>query len=163
MPTFEDIQTEIQNMLDIADDLTPEQQQHMEDYLRELGLQESEKVDRFAWFVMEQAGKAKTCKEAADHLAKKAKTIENRVSWLKARYAEIMRQHGLKKVSGSLYSLSARPSQAVLVNDVNSLPEAYKSLKTEISANKIAIKEALLSGTEIPGCELITRASLQIR
>ena len=93
----------------------------------------------------------------------KAKTIENRMSWLKARYAEIMRQHGLKKVSGSLYSLSARPSQAVLVNDVNSLPEAYKSLKTEISANKIAIKEALLSGTEIPGCELITRASLQIR
>ena len=163
MPTFEDIQDEIQAMLDVADDLTPEQQALMDTYLNELAAAEAQKVDNFARFVRSESARAEYYKEEAQRLSKKSKSAEQRIGYLKMRYAEIMRQQGLKNVSGNAYKLSLRPSHSVAVENLDLLPDQFRRLKTEISPDKTAIKEALLAGVEVPGCSIVENASLQIR
>jgi hypothetical protein len=49
------------------------------------------------------------------------------------------------------------------VPDVAALPEAYRVVKTEVSADKKAIAAALKAGEAVPGASLVEGVSLQIR
>lgn len=166
MPTFDAIQQEIAAMLDVADeDLTDEQKKAMDAYLDELGAQEAEKIDSFAAFIRQEAARVKFLKDEAARLTSKARTAENRIAWLKGRYASILHDHGLKGAKGQCYSLTLRQSQRVEVDPaaVEELPRDYRKIKMVVEADKSAIGAALKEGKIIPGCRLVTSASLQIR
>jgi len=165
MPSFEAIQEEIAGMLSIPDDeLTDEQRAAMDTYLNDLGTQEAAKVDSFGQFLRVQSATADACKKEAQRLASKAKTAEGRISWLKAKYLDIMRSNGIRKIQGNVYALSIRESDAVAVPmDVSALPEIYLRRKESVEADKAVIKEALKAGQVIPGCELRKSYSLQVR
>lgn len=165
MPNFAEIQTEIAAMLDIPDEeLSDEQRQVMEDYLEELGVAEAAKVDGFAQFIRLETASAEAMKEESKRLAAKAKTKENRVAYLKGRYMDTMQEHDLKKVAGNSYTLSVRASESVSVTAmVDSLPPEYVCEKVSREPDKTAIKTDLKAGKTIPGCELATTYSLQIR
>lgn len=165
MPTFANIQEEIRNILDIPDEeLTDEQKTLVEDYLNELGQQEASKVDGFAQFILLEAARAKAMKDEARRLTSRAKTAENRIAYLKSRYLDIMSGNGLKKVQGDAYTLSVRESKAVVVPaDLSGLDEIFLRRKEMVEADKAVIKEALANGQSIPGCELRTNYSLQIK
>ena len=152
-------------MLDVPDEeLTPEQRAMMDAYLDELGRQETDKVDAFAQFVRLETDRVKAIKEEADRLRSKAKTAEVRIAWLKAQYIGIVQYHGLKKVKGNAYTLSIREDKAVVVpEDLSGLDEIFLNRKEVVAADKKVIKEALLRGEDVPGCELRTNYSLQIR
>lgn len=165
MPTFKDIQDEIRNILDIPDEeLTDEQRAAVEDYLNELGQQEASKVDSFAQFVRLEEARVKALKEEAKRLTARAKTAEGRLSYLKASYLDIMSSNGLRKVQGDAYTLSVRESKSVVVpDDLTTLDEIFLRRKEVVEADKAVIKEALAAGQSIPGCELRTNYSLQIK
>lgn len=165
IPSFEAIQQEIANILDIPDEeLTDDQKLAVEDYLNELAAQEAGKVDGFAQFVRLEEAHTKSMKEEAKRLASRAKTAENRLSYLKAKYLGIMHSNGLRKVQGNAYTLSVRESKAVVVpEDLSGLDEIFLRRKEIVEADKAVIKEALAAGQSIPGCELRTNYSLQIR
>ena len=55
-----------------------------------------------------------------------------------------------------------RKSSAVIVEDVNSLPKEYKTIKVTESANKEAIKKALQDGVKIKGCHIQENLNLKI-
>ena len=165
MPNFTEIQAEIAAMLDIPDEeLTPEQQADMEHYLDELATAEAAKVDGFAQFIRLESASVEAMKEEAKRLTAKAKTRENRVAYLKNRYIGTMQEHGLQKVSGSAYTLSLRAAESVAVTAmVDTLPPEYVREKVSREPDKTAIKADLKSGKTIPGCDLVTTYSLQIR
>lgn len=165
IPSFDAIQQEIANILDIPDEeLTDEQRLAVEDYLNELGEQKAQKVDSFAQFVRLETARAASMKDEAKRLAARAKAAENRLSYLKARYLGIMHSNGLRKVQGNAYTLSVRESKAVVVpEDLSGLDEIFLRRKEIVEADKAVIKEALANGQSIPGCELRTNYSLQIK
>lgn len=165
MPTFEEIQAEIAAMLSIPDEeLNDAQRSAMDAYLDQLALQEAAKVDAFAQFLKIQTATADACKKEALRLTSKAKTAENRIAWLKAKYLDIMQANGLKKVQGNAYTLSVRESETVAIPlNVSALPEVFIRRKETSEADKSIIKEALKAGLEVPGCELRKSYSLQIR
>ena len=163
--TFEHIEEEIRNMLDIPDDeLTEEQRQAMDAYLNDLGNQEADKVDRFAAFIREEAAHAKFLKEESQRLASKARTAEGRISFLKAKYLGILQEHGVEKVKGNAYSLSIRHTPTVFVEDDAVLDDLYcRVIPAKREPDKRVILEALKGGVEIPGCRMVQSDSLQIR
>lgn len=166
--TFANIQDEIANMLDLPDsELTPEQQQAMDEYLNELGQQEASKIDAFSAFIRKQTAIAEAMKEESQHLANKARAITNKIDYLKRHYIAIMQYHGLKKVSGDIYSIGVRENTRVEVSDLEALKAMDDPiyLKTEVTykPDKQTIKEALKGGIEIPGCSLEKSYSLNIR
>lgn len=165
MPTFEQIQTEIGAMLSIPDEeLSEEQRLAMDAYLDELASTEASKVDGFGQFIRLQSALAEACKEEAKRLAVKSKTAEARINFLKAKYIASMQGAGIKKIAGHAYTLSIRENESVAITaQVETLPTVYRKEKITVEPDKIAIRNALKGGVEIPGCTLGKTYSLQIR
>lgn len=167
-PTFMKIQEEIANMLDIPDDeLSDEQKQAMDLYLNELAQQEASKVDAFAGFIRKQAAIAEAVKEESQHLAAKARAMQNKIDHMKGHYLAVMRIHGLKKINGDVYSIGLREITRVEVRDIEALKkyDNPEYIKTEVTykPDKANIKEALKNGVAVPGCQLEKGYSLNIR
>ena len=163
MPSFVAIQDEIRSMLDVADeDLTEEQRALMCKYLDELGSQEQDKVDAFAQFVRMESARADALKAEAARLASKARTAANRISFLKDRYLDAMQRNGLRQVRGQVYALSVRSSDIVTITNEAILPERFVTERTTIMPDKLAIKDALKKGEDIPGAILDKSYSLRV-
>lgn len=78
MPTFNEIQQELAEMLSIPDEeLTPEQREAMDAYIDELAKLEADKVDGFGQFLKIQSALAEACKEESRRLAAKARAAED--------------------------------------------------------------------------------------
>lgn len=165
MPTMQQIQDEISNMLGIPDEeLTAEQRAAMDTYLDELAEQEASKVDSFAAFIREESAHAKFLKDEAARLASKARRAENRIGYLKARYMTIMQQAGVRKIKGNAYALSIRSTPTVQVDDVNALDDFYcRIVPARREPDKRIIMERLKGGGTLPGCRLVESESLRIR
>jgi len=163
-PTFDHIEEELAAMLSIPEEeLTDEQRMDLEAYLEELGQQEADKIDRFCQFVRIESEHAEAIKAEAKRLARKAQTAQGRLNYLKARYLNIMQQHGIRKISGNVYTASVRESQAVAIEDQTVIPAEFWKVKEERSVDKTMVKNTIKAGTPVPGCALVPTYSLQTR
>ena len=174
LPSFEAIQAEIQNILETYDNpnndlgeysltLNEDQQAELDAYLEMLGTQEAEKVDGFAQFIRMSEAQQAALKAEADRLLKRAKALENTRNYLKMRYLQVMEKHGLKKVSGSTYTLSRRATKCVQIVDESIVPAVVKRKKIIEEPDKRSILEMLKSGLDVPGCQLAESVSLQVK
>lgn len=174
MPSFAAIQEEIQNILETYDNadndlgeysltLNEDQQAELDAYLEMLGTQEAEKVDGFAQFLRMSESQQSALKSEADRLLKRAKSLENTRNYLKMRYLQVMEAHGLKKVSGSTYTLSRRATKCVQINNEEDIPDELWREKVTREPDKRVIMEMLKIGKEVPGCQLAESVSLQVR
>lgn len=68
---------------------------------------------------------------------------------------------GHDKVDVGLRKLSLRSSTAVSITNEDAIPAEYIIVETKV--DKMKIKEALKNGDVIPGAELVTNKSIQIR
>jgi len=61
-----------------------------------------------------------------------------------------------------LQKFGTRKSSQVIVEDVNSLPEKYKTIKVTEAADKASLKKALAAGEEIEGVYIQENLNLKI-
>lgn len=174
LPSFETIQSEIQNILETYDNtdndldefstqLNEEQQAELDAYLEMLGTQEAKKVDGFAQFLRMSEAQQAALKAEADRLNKRARSLENTRNFLKMRYLQIMEKHGLKKVAGQTYTLSRRATKCVQVLDESVIPESAIREKVTRELDKRVIMDMLKAGIDVPGCKLAESISLQVK
>lgn len=167
MATFEQIQEEISSMLAIPDEeLTDEQRAIMDVYLDELAGQEAAKIDGFGQFVRMEIARADAIADESKRLAARAKTVKNRIDYLRGMYASIMLEHGVKKIQGNVYTISLSKSERVEVPaSVNDLPPEFVRTKIEETreADKTGIKAAIAAGREVHGCSVKTIYRVQVR
>ena len=162
--SFRDIQDEISYSLSIPDELlTEEQKKNHEEYLSRLGDTEEEKVDSFCQFSILELEKANSLEEEGKRLISKAKTIRNRIDYMKNIYLGVMQNHGLRKIAGKVYTLSVRESQAVAIEDQNAIPAEFWVTNEEKRLDKVMVKNTIKAGIEVPGCSLVPTFSLQAR
>jgi hypothetical protein len=91
------------------------------------------------------------------------KTNENAIDRLKDTLSSAMQLFGIPELKTPTLKINFRKSEQVVVNDVNALPSDYKTIKVTEQADKIKIKQAIKSGEDVIGCELITVQNLQIK
>jgi len=82
---------------------------------------------------------------------------------LKTRIKQAMELFDMPKIETPLIKLSFRKSESVEVEDINSLPAMYKTIKIVETPDKKLIKDSLKLGKEIPGCKLVENNNLQIK
>lgn len=70
---------------------------------------------------------------------------------------------GERKVKGSRLTVSIRSSESVQVDDQAAIPVEYLRTKTVVEPDKTAIKAAIKAGAEVPGVQLVTRESVQVK
>lgn len=121
-----------------------------------------EKIESAALFCREMDLEAKCVKEEASRLAERAKSIENRVSKIKDLILEALQPFDGKIKTGRI-TVYERRTQSVLIDQGVNLPEAFMTVKTTITPNKTALKQALLGGAEIEGVRLTESRSVSMR
>lgn len=131
------------------------------DALHTVEAEASEKIEATALYLRELDAEAKAAKEEADRMLARVKSMQKRSDYLKAMLLDAL--HATGKVKTARVSVSIRTTQAVAIDEGANLPEAYTTVKHIVSPNKVAIKQALLDGVEVPGCHLEARESVSIR
>ena len=131
------------------------------DNLHAVEAEASEKIEATALYLRELDAEAKAAKDEADRMIARVKSMQKRSDYLKAMLIEAL--HVTGKVKTARVTVSIRTTQAVAVDEGANLPEAFQTVKTTVSPNKVAIKQALLDGVEVPGCHLEARESVSIR
>ena len=131
------------------------------DALHAVEAEASEKIESTALYLRELDAEAKGAKEEADRMLARVKSMQKRSDYLKAMLLDAL--HATGKVKTGRVTVSIRTTKAVEIAEGADLPEAYTTVKTTVSPNKVAIKQALLDGVEVPGCHIEERESVQIR
>lgn len=131
------------------------------DALHAVEAQAAEKVEATALYLRELDAEAKAAKEEADRMLARVKSMQKRSDYLKAMLLDAL--HATGKVKTGRVTVSIRTTKAVEIAEGADLPEAYTTVKTTVSPNKTAIKDALSAGIEVPGCHIEERESVQIR
>jgi hypothetical protein len=88
------------------------------------------------------------------------KRNNNLVDNLKSRLLDAVKLFGVFEVGFTKFG--TRKSTSVQVDDVNSLPQQYKTVKVTEAADKTEIGKALKSGVEVNGCSLVENLNLKI-
>lgn len=131
------------------------------DALHAVEAEAAEKIEATALYLRELDAEAKAAKEEADRMLARVKSMQKRSDYLKAMLLDAL--HATGKVKTGRVTVSIRTTKTVEIEEGASLPEAYTTVKTTVTPNKVAIKQALLDGVEVPGCHLEARESVSIR
>jgi heme oxygenase len=90
-------------------------------------------------------------------------TKDRAVTRLKDAVKNAMLVSGIEKIESPLFKLSLRRSEAVEVEVPEALPIDWQVKKVTITADKVAIKQAIKEGYAITGARIIENFSLQIK
>lgn len=131
------------------------------DELHAVEAEAADKIEATALYLRELDAEAKAAKEEADRMIARVKSMQKRSDYLKSMLLDAL--HATGKVKTGRVTVSIRTTKAVEIAEGADLPEAYTTVKTTVSPNKVAIKQALLDGVEVPGCSLEARESVSIR
>jgi len=105
--------------------------------------------------------------DAIDQEIKRLKAMkesrDKKVEWLKESVKKAMLVSGIEKVESPIFKLSVRRSEAVEVDVVEALPSAFQNVKNVVTADKVAIKEAIKRGENVIGARIIENFNLQIK
>ena len=129
--------------------------------LAELGISEAEKIENLGLLIKNLTAESEAIKAEADSLTKRRKSVENRVESIKTYLTDYLLATG-QKVKTPRLVLSLRPSVAVVVEDEQLVPSKY-FIPQNPKISKTAIKEAIESGTSVPGAYVETRQNLQVK
>ena len=122
----------------------------------------NEKVDNIVRYMRNLTREAEAIEAEEKELYKKRKTLENKADRLKAYIAANMAGLGLRELKAGLFKLRFQPTApAISIVDESAVPEKFHRVKVEI--DKLAIRDALKYGEEVPGIELQRGEALVIR
>jgi hypothetical protein len=88
---------------------------------------------------------------------------QKKIDRLKNALLQSMLLTGTEKLESDFWRLSVRRSEAVEVDIVEALPSEYINIKNVVTADKVAIKEAIKRGENITGARIIENFNLQIK
>lgn len=131
------------------------------DELHAVEAEAADKIEATALYLRELDAEAKAAKDEADRMLARVKSMQKRSDYIKSMLLDAL--HATGKVKTVRVTVSIRTTKAVEIAEGANLPEAYTTVKTTVSPNKVAIKQALLDGVEVPGCHLEARESVSIR
>ena len=105
--------------------------------------------------------------DAIDNEIKRLKVMkeskERAIDRLKSAVKNAMLVSNIEKIESPLFKLSIRKSEAVEVQIVEALPGAFINVKNVVTADKVAIKEAIKRGEHVTGARLIENFNLLIK
>ena len=90
-------------------------------------------------------------------------TKDRSINRMKEALRDAMLVSGIDKIESSLFKLSLRRSEAVEVDVVEALPNAFQNVKNVVTADKLAIKEAIKRGENVMGARIVENFNLQIK
>jgi len=121
------------------------------------------KSENYAYVIKQFNGEIDIIDNEIKRLQQAKKVRENSIDRLKANIEMAMNTFEIDEIKTPLIKINFRKSESVEVDDVNELPQMFKSIKVTEQADKAKIKEVLKNGEIIKGCRLLINKILQIK
>jgi hypothetical protein len=102
-------------------------------------------------------------REQINRLKEMEDSCDKKINWLTENLKKAMLVSGIEKIESPLFKVSLRRSEAVEVDVVEALPVAFQNVKNVVTADKMAIKEAIKKGENVFGARIIENFNLQIK
>ena len=132
-------------------------------YLEELQIDRKDKIENIAVFIKSLEADALAIKAEEKKLKERREAKERKTERMKEYVKQSLLLHGDMKFETPRVVLTFRKSDTVVIDDLNKLGDEYLTTKTEIVANKTALKQALKFGEIIDGVHLEEKQNLQIK
>ncbi|MFW6219578.1 MAG: siphovirus Gp157 family protein [bacterium] len=163
MPSLEEIELEIKNILEMDYDIPEEEYETYLDYLKDLYKQEKSKIDAIGFNIRRFKSDIDFLKQEEHRINNKRKSMEKRLDSFKNYIKNVLLEYKIDKIKGDITSIYFMNTSSVLIEDIDKIPEDYVTTKIEKIPDKKAIKQFLKEGGEIVGAELKSNKSLVIR
>ena len=155
-----EIEQELEALLDGIDTCPEELREELEaQIVKYLGM-EREKVDRAAGALTSLELMASNAKSEIERLRLRQQSAERSAERLRGYLLRVIQRHDGKPLVGRNTTFSVRASEAVVIQDMDAVPEEWKRTITTVDVPKAPLKTALKAGLAIPGASLETRPYL---
>lgn len=134
------------------------------DTLEALGDEMETKAINVTKFMRNMEATAIAIKSAEAAMAKRRKSLETRIKWMKDYLKGSMEHTGITKIECPYFKLSIQknPVSVCIVNEAE-IPVQFKEQVISWKVDKTAIKNAIKSGDSISGVKLVNGTRLAIR
>jgi hypothetical protein len=148
------IEEELQSLLDTLDvcpdELRPELEQRIAAYVTA----EIDKVDRVGAVLSSLDNVQAHAKTEIERLRARQQTAQRAAEQLEGYLLRVLRERGGRPLKGRNVTFSTRRSEAVVIDDPNQIPDRFKRVTVTTDVPKIAVRDAIKSGTIVPGAHL---------
>ena len=98
-------------------------------------------------------------------LQARKKAVQSRQDSLRDYLRDNMERTGITKISCPLFTINCvKGREIAIINDEDSIPDDYMTVKTEMRPDKSAIAKALKDGSDVPGAVLDrSKSSIRIK
>ena len=121
------------------------------------------KSENYAYIIKQIDAECDIIDNEIKRLQQAKKVRENTVDRLKSTLTTAMNTFEVTEIKTPLIKINFRKSESVIVYDVNSLPQMFKTIKVTETPDKAKIKEVIKNGDTVVGAELVISQNLQIR
>lgn len=134
------------------------------DTLEALGDEMENKAINVTKFLRNMEATAQAIKSAEAEMARRRKSLETRVTWMKSYLKGSMEHTGITKIECPFFKIAIQ-NNPVSVNILNekSIPDEYKAQVISWKIDKTAIKNAIKGGKNVPGATLVNGTRLAIK
>lgn len=128
--------------------------------LERLQIERNAKIENVICWIKNLESDAKSIKAEADILTERAKACETQAADLKLWLSVALAG---QKFDSPRCAVSWRKSEALEIENEKLIPNEYKIPKIEYNPDKKYIKNAIKSGTDVPGCRVVQKLNAQIK
>jgi hypothetical protein len=122
-----------------------------------------EKAINYAYCIKSMEDDVTAINEEIKRLQSIKTAKSNAAERMKESISNAMEIYGIDKVTSPTLNLSFRKSESVEVDLVEALSNDFKIIKTTVTADKVAIKQAIKQGENITGARIVEKFNLQIK
>lgn len=124
----------------------------------------ADKIDRCVNYIQHTELTIDWLKMEKRHLDMQIAKLEAGIERMKQRASDVMALTGTKELIGAKgHKFREQLFESVEIENLDLIPEEYKSTKLTISADKTTIKNAIKAGKEIPGALLRIKPSIIVK
>lgn len=149
----------------IANSVDPETGEVSDGFIEKLdalNMERNEKIDNTMCLIKNLLSDAAGWEAEEKRLAELKKSAKNRAESLKNYLSQYM-EAGVEKFTSPHGKIGWRKSEKVIVQDVDALPEEFKKVKVDITADLVSLKKALKEDVKIDGASIEEHQNIQIK
>lgn len=149
----------------IANSIDPETGEVSDGFIEKLdalNMERNKKIDNIMCLIKNLISDAEGWEAEEKRLAELKKSAKSRAESLKAYLTNYM-EAGVEKFTSPHGKIGWRKSEKVIVQDVDALPEEFKKVKVDITADLVSLKKALKEDVKIDGASIEEHQNIQIK
>lgn len=136
--------------------------QELDNKINEIAMALDDKVENIACYIKNLDSDIEALKNEKKNLEQRAKTKTNQMEYLKRYLSNFMQMNNVPKFETPKCKVSFRKSSSVVIDNVDNIPDKYKTVVTETKVDKTELKK-YLKDNECSGAHIEEKQNIGVK